>query len=209
MEIHNQYNASDIGIRFQRHLRVAIFPVSVSYNCSRTSYKLQQRAARCSTSLQECVYKYLREMKNEDKFMAEIQDIQETNRQIRHMGVKAADFSYLQLCRGLGVDGLIVTELLLPRAIGRKWMTGVVRYVCNKLGLYSYILSLHVFDAHDNKIAWRYRIRDNCPSVSFQPYLEAVIQQECDKLPYIIHSIMKRTCSTKYPRKCPDNYREL
>jgi hypothetical protein len=195
MEIHNRCNASDIGIRFQRHLRVAIFPVSVNYSCSRTSYKLQQRAARCSTSLQECAYKYLQEMKNENKFVAEIQDIHETNRQIRQMEIKAVDFSYLQLCKGLGVDGLIVVELFLPQAIGRKWMTGVVRYVCNKLGLYSYMLSLHVFDAHDNKIAWRYRIRDNCPSVSFQPYLETVIRQECNKLPYIIHNIMKRNGS--------------
>jgi hypothetical protein len=199
----NNYPA-DADSLAQNHHMIAIAPPSVSINSSEEmdirALLFQQETL--SKDFQKETYNWMFKRRKQGKIAAEIQDVDTSNARLRRAGYfNGTSLSATEICRTLGVDGVIISDYTLskPLSVGQALGTAIIGVAAVEtsgahdvpIGLMPHRSwptltgSMEIHDFRTNKMIWS---NDHTLSVGvYSPsrVVNVLLSEKDRKMPYI------------------------
>jgi hypothetical protein len=172
----------------KKHKLIAIIPPTVSIAAQKKvdaeAIKEQQKTE--SINFQREMYSWMLKRKMQEKVSTNIQDVETTNAKLKQAGYPENPISPGELCKVLGVDGVIASNYSLskPMSEGGAIALGLLVGAYGATNQVNVSMSIH--DGSANKMIWNYDHKYS-GSVGSSPatLVDGLMRQASKKMPYM------------------------
>lgn len=183
------YQTEDAIPLAQSHKIIAIIPPSVSINTNKKIdgdvMKEQQKTE--SLNFQKEIYSWLLTRKSQGKIMQEVMDVETTNAKLNNAGFNEKSFTQEELCKILGVDGIIVSNFALSKPMS-EGAAIVFDVLGSGAGATNEVrVSMTITDCSGKKIIWNYDHKYS-GGIGSSPsrLVETLMREASKKMPYFV-----------------------
>lgn len=169
---------------------IAILPPTVSIAASKKvdAEAMKQQQKTESINFQKEIYAWMLKRKMQGKINQEIQEVEFTNAKLMKAGYPDSLYTSEQLCKILGVDGIITSNFALSKPISDGGAIAVAILVGAWGATNEVHASLSIKDCSTKKLIWNFDHKYS-GSIGSSPaqLVDGLMRQASRKMPYILY----------------------